>query len=273
MGRIAFTANDVTEHLWLLYVDLPETARVVEGIRLPLTVLFAMSARTFVPLRQYVGVRLEDFRRDSSALWGYSLDLAGSLGGCFTAVSFSGLRPVWWFVPTLLGGLCLVYKRPRLRISFVGAAAVLLFAVTRMTGPERYSPYYAVEDVPVENSTDHEILANGSLHQIAIDFSGQYLGFEDRQRTLAGYRLPYERLGRPIRKALVLGAGTGNDVAVLLAAGALEVHAVEIDPVIVELGREVHPNLPYADARVTVHQVDERSFLNETTDRFDLVVF
>ena len=275
MGHVAFTAKGVTEHLWLLYVDLPEGARVVEGIRLPLVALFSISALTFVPLGQYVGVRLEGFRKDSSALWGYSLDLAGSLVGvvCFTAISFSGLRPVWWFLPTLLGGLFLVSGRPRLRIFFVVAGAALFLVVGRMTGPELYSPYYAVEDVPVENSPDHEILANGSLHQIAIDFSGQYLGFEDRQRTLVGYRLPYERLGRPIRKALVLGAGTGNDVAVLLAQGAQEVHAVEIDPVILDLGREVHPNLPYADARITVHQVDARSFLNETTDRFDLIVF
>ena len=70
MSRIAFTANDATERLWLLYVDLPDTARAVEGIRLPLIVIFAMSALTFVPLGQYVGVRLKDFRGDSSAVVG-----------------------------------------------------------------------------------------------------------------------------------------------------------------------------------------------------------
>ena len=275
MGRVAFTANSVTEHLWLLYLDLPEDALVVEGIRLPLIVLFSLSAFSFVPLGQFVGVRLEAFRTQSSALWGYSLDLAGSLVGviCFTVVSFSGLRPVWWFLPALLGGLFLVLRQPRLRIFFVVVSAIVLFVVARTTGPERYSPYYAVEDVPLQGSPDHYILANGSLHQIAIDFSGEYVGFEDRQRTVMGYHLPYERLGRPIRKALVLGAGTGNDVAVLLGQGASEIHAVEIDPVILSLGREVHPNLPYADPRVTVHQVDARSFLNETTERFDLIVF
>ena len=275
MGRVAFTANSVTEHLWLLYLDLPEDALVVEGIRLPLIVLFSLSAFSFVPLGQFVGVRLEAFRTQSSALWGYSLDLAGSLVGviCFTVVSFSGLRPVWWFLPALLGGLFLVLRQPRLRIFFVVVSAIVLFVVARTTGPERYSPYYAVEDVPLQEIPDHYILANGSLHQIAIDFSREYVGFEDRQRTVTAYHLPYGRLGRPIRKALVLGAGTGNDVAVLLDEGASEIHAVEIDPVILSLGREVHPNLPYADPRVTVHQVDARSFLNETTERFDLIVF
>ena len=275
LGRVAFTANAVSEHLWLLYVDLPANAPVVDGIHLPLVLLFSLSALSFVPLGQYVGIRLEAFRKQSSALWGYSLDLAGSLVGvlCFTVMSFSGLRPAWWFLPALLGGFFLVMRRPRLRIFFAVVSAAILFVVSQMTGPERYSPYYAVEDVPIEGSPDHNILANGSLHQIAIDFSGDYLGPEDRQRTLAGYRLPYRRLGRPIRKALVLGAGTGNDVAGLLGEGAQEIHAVEIDPIILSLGREVHPNLPYADPRVIVHQVDARSFLNETTERFDLIVF
>ena len=59
----------------------------------------------------------------------------------------------------------------------------------------------------------------------------------------------------------------------LLGEGANEIHAVEIDPVILSLGREVHPNLPHADPRVIVHQMDARSFLNETTERFDLIVF
>ncbi len=267
MGRVAFTANAVTEHLWLLYLDLPEDALVVEGIRLPLIVLFSLSAFSFVPLGQFIGVRLEAFRTQSSALWGYSLDLAGSLVGvvCFTVVSFSGLRPVWWFLPALLGGLFLVLRQPRLRIFFVVVSATVLFVVARATGPERYSPYYAVADVPLQEIPDHYILANGSLHQIAIDFSAEYVGFEDRQRTVMGYRLPYRRLGRPIRKALILGAGTGNDVAVLLGEGASEIHAVEIDPVILSLGREVHPNLPYADPRVIVHQ-SRRAFVPERDD-------
>jgi SAM-dependent methyltransferase len=80
-------------------------------------------------------------------------------------------------------------------------------------------------------------------------------------------------MGRPIRRALVLGAGTGNDVAVLLNLGAEHVDAVEIDPGILQLGREIHPNHPYDDPRVTVHNTDARSFLNETKETFDVIAF
>jgi hypothetical protein len=76
-----------------------------------------------------------------------------------------------------------------------------------------------------------------------------------------------------MRKVLVLGAGTGNDVAVLLDEGAREVHAVEIDPVILDMGRLHHPNHPYADPRVVVHNTDARSFLNETDEEFDVITF
>src|SRR5688572_1416214 len=62
LGGVAFTAKDVSEHLWLLYFDLPTDAPVVEGIRLPIVLLFILTAATFVPLGQFVGTRLEVFR-------------------------------------------------------------------------------------------------------------------------------------------------------------------------------------------------------------------
>jgi spermine/spermidine synthase len=275
MGRVAFTGEGVTEHLWLLYLDLPADAPVVAGVRLPLIALFVLSAMSFVSLGQFVGERLEEFRVRSSSLWGYSLDLSGSLLGVvlFTAVSFSGVRPIWWFASFLAVGFYLVRSDRRVRVAYVGASIFVLFVVGSTTGAERFSPYYALASTPVDGTPDYNIQANGSLHQIAIDFEADATGQPDRLKTLAGYHLPYRALGRPIRNALVLGAGTGNDVAVLLSEGAESVHAVEIDPVILELGQTLHPNRPYADPRVTVHNVDARSFLNETEERFDLIVF
>jgi hypothetical protein len=65
----------------------------------------------------------------------------------------------------------------------------------------------------------------------------------------------------------------GNDVAALLDAGVPEVHVVEIDPVILELGRKYHPSRPYDDPRVILHNDDARLFLERTPLRFDLIVF
>ena len=268
---VAFTANEASEHLWLLYADLPPDAPVVEGIRLPIILFFVLSSLSFVPLGQFVGVRLEVFRARSSALWGYALDLGGSLLGVigFAAVSWSGLRPAFWFLPPLVVGIFFLSRTLRTRLITAASCVVIVVAVTVNTGSQRFSPYYALETVPSTASVI--VRTNGSLHQIAFDVESPAQG--GMTQTAEGYRYPYERLNRPIRKALVLGAGTGNDVATLLLMGAQEVHAVEIDPVILQLGREMHPNNPYSDPRVIVHNTDARSFLNETEERFDVITF
>jgi len=73
---------------------------------------------------------------------------------------------------------------------------------------------------------------------------------------------------------LVVGAGTGNDVAGALRAGAEHVTAVEIDPEILQLGRELHPEHPYADSsKVTIVVDDARAFFQRDTGKYDLIVF
>jgi len=273
LSGVAFTANQVSEHFWLLYHDLGPDAPVVEGIQLPIVLLFALTAGTFVPLGQFLGTRLEVFRSRSSALWGYAFDLGGSLLGviAFSAISWTGVKPILWFAPFLAVGVILLGGSRRLWAFYAVSALAALTLVHLGTGEQRFSPYYALEAIPVQEG---EILlrANGSLHQVALDLESEQ-GSRQRLTALLGYRYPYLQLGRPIRKALVVGAGSGNDVAVLLHLGAQEVHAVEIDPVIIEMGRALHPNHPYSDPRVTIHNTDARSFLNESRESFDLIVF
>jgi hypothetical protein len=62
-------------------------------------------------------------------------------------------------------------------------------------------------------------------------------------------------------------------VAAALRHGAKRVDAVEIDPVILRLGRARHPDRPYQDPRVTVINDDARHFLRTTARQYDLVVF
>jgi Spermine/spermidine synthase domain len=276
LGRIAFTDQGVSEHLWLLYYDLPTDAPVVAGVRTPIVVLFVLTAVTFVPIGQFVAERIQDFREASVPLRGYAVDLAGSLLGVvgFGVLSGSGTRPAAWFgAVTVLAVFLVLPRRPMaLLVGVVGLGLTVL--IGRTDTAKRYSPYYALSWGPEAGTPDVSVRANGSLHQVAIDLVNPMQGQPAwRTRTVEGYHAPYEMLGRPPRRALVLGAGTGNDVAVLLQEGATDIDAVEIDPQLVELGREIHPDHPYDSDRVHVHVTDARSFLEHTDKRYDLIVF
>jgi hypothetical protein len=72
---------------------------------------------------------------------------------------------------------------------------------------------------------------------------------------------------------LVVGAGSGSDVAIALSKGAKHVDAVEIDPRILQLGRQHNPDHVYQDPRVTAHVNDGRAFLERTDTKYDLILF
>ena len=84
---------------------------------------------------------------------------------------------------------------------------------------------------------------------------------------------PYTVFGNSFDDVLILGAGSGTDVAAALMHGAKRVDAVEIDPAILRLGAERHPDRPYADPRAHRVADDARHFLRTTDRKYDLVVF
>ena len=126
-----------------------------------------------------------------------------------------------------------------------------------------WSPYYQVRFKPRYLSID----VNNIGHQ----------GMLPVDRAGPAYFLPHllnrDAGNKPFDDVLIIGAGSGNDVAAALAQRAGHVDAVEIDPVINELGRLHHPNQPYSDPRVTIHLDDGRSFVRKTTRHYDLISY
>jgi SAM-dependent methyltransferase len=275
LSGVAFTQESLSEHLWLLYYDLPKSAPVVEGVRLPIVLAFVLCTITFIPLGQIVAERLNRFRASGASLWGYSFDLLGSLIGviAFAAASFLRTVPVQWFTVVILLGTLLVFeRRPRLIVHAVAAAGILL-TVAWAERADVYSPYYALRRIPLESQGGFLVLANGSQHQYAAPLRMSDRVTAEGELLRSGYHLPYRLLRRPPGDVLVLGAGTGNDVAVAVDAGATSVDAIEIDPAILEFGREFHPDRPYSEPNVRALATDARSWLNQTDRRYDLVVF
>ncbi|HEY6843494.1 MAG TPA: hypothetical protein VI391_04950 [Thermoanaerobaculia bacterium] len=274
MSRIVFTQEAPSEYLWLLYLDLPKGAPVVHGVRLPIVTIFVLSALTFIPLGQIIGQQLDVFRAEGRALVGYACDLFGSLLGVigFAIASFAGARPWVWFVVIFIAALFFL-RRP----AAIGIAALCFAGVVSIVYlgdlADAWSPYYALRKVDLPKNDGFLILANGALHQYAIPARRTDAVHNVEAMSLrATLHFPYSLLTRRPQRVLVLGAGSGNDVATALDMGIPQIDAVEIDPVILRMG-ESHPDRPYDSPRVRRINDDARSFLNRDPTQYDLVIF
>jgi spermidine synthase len=236
-------------------------------------VFFTMIALTFVGLGQVMG---RAFAAIENRVAAYSIDIAGSLSGiaAFAAMSYFELPPSVWLGPIVL--LMLYFAGWRKPGQLASAAALWALAAlgsyglggigpggAKVPAEVYWSPYYKVAYSPVFRA----ISTNDIGHQQMLDVA----------RRAPAYRLPYdlnrEAGGAPFRNVMIIGAGSGNDVAAALLAGAQHVDAVEIDPRINALGRGDHPNHPYGDPRVTVHLDDGRSFVRHTDAKYDLAIY
>jgi len=153
---------------------------------------------------------------------------------------------------------------------FSCALLIALFVADLPSDQVTWSPYYRILHQQVDfGGGEHgvNVNVNGVPHQVARAVAG-------RLRTEPQYGMPYERLIHgAVGRVLIVGAGTGNDVAVALEKRARHVDAVEIDPEILAIGRREHPSRPYDDPRVTTHVDDGRAFLERADARWDLILF
>lgn len=247
---------------------LSRAAKGTIGQYAALFAFFAVNTAFFVPIGQILG---EEFDR-LPAIPAYLINVAGALAGlcAFAVFSLLGVPPFWWF---LIGVLLLAPLLPRSRVVALRAGAVLaLAALGGFEEGAEWSPYYKITTQTLSAPglpQGYEVSVNEDSHQQAFDLSGRYDGLADFATRRRIYDEPYRH--GPTRRVLVLGAGTGNDVAAALRAGAQHVDAVEIDPVILRLGRRLHPERPYDDPRVTLWNREARRFLR-SAGQYDKIV-
>ena len=204
----------------------------------------------------------------------YMLDISGSCCGILSFILMSWLQlPAYsWFIITV--SLFLVVQQNRTRLwrlllPLTGTVFLAWYQDTKLSNPDfsgnfevHWSPYQKVEFVK-QPAPPLPIFVNGIGHQVMH-------GVQHLQRSF--YNVPYQvrinNLHFPAyRSVLVIGAGSGNDVATALLNGVKEVDAVEIDPAILNLGERFHPAQPYQDPRVRSHIDDGRAFMTSTTRR------
>jgi hypothetical protein len=249
--------------------------------------LFVLLTVLFIPLGQLTASKFSFFR----PLPGYTINVVGSLAGIllYTLVSFLEWPPAIWF---LLSGLVALYFLPRANWRrAVGccllAAVPVVLVLVWPTGADWtfWSPYYRIDVQTKRAQADpavdlgYDLSVNLAWHQELLNLAPDFVGDnystapEHFDTMLTEYDTPYE-IALRLDRVLIVGAGTGNDVAGALRAGAKQVVAVEIDPLILRLGKELHPEAPYGNpAQVTLVNQDARSFIRRDREKYDLIVF
>ncbi len=235
-----------------------EVVAVETTLLLPL--LFVIVAALFVALAQRMA-------REMSALpplRGYMVNLLGSLAGvaAFGICAWAELSPTVWFGIAFASAVPLLWREASAAtVVNLALLAVSLALVHLMAREAIWSPYYKI--TVRQEGPDTVVEVNNIFHQsMAPVAHKEYF-----------YEWPYTVFGDTFKDVLILGAGSGTDVAAALKHGAGRVDAVEIDPVILRLGLERHPDRPYGDPRVTRITDDARHFLRTTEEKYDLVVF
>jgi len=282
---------------------LQRVAGGIFGLALTFGMMFLLWA-TFVPVGRMLGGLMNEH---PNTLWAYSVNVAGSLVGIwlFVGCSALGLPPVAWFIIFVAGAMFFLGRGGKSKLVDIGLlAAILGFGALAGYEPgwgeTRWSPYQKLslyetsrpngpitawgriggerKPATMGDFGTFMIGVNNVGYQATIDHRPGAIPTNDpekyppEQLGYSQYDLPPKLHPNP-KKTLVVGAGSGNDVAGMLRNGAQSVIAVEIDPEIIKFGKQIHPEKPYDDPRVTVVNDDARSYFATTTEKFDVIAF
>ncbi|MCA9804775.1 MAG: methyltransferase domain-containing protein [Cyanobacteria bacterium HKST-UBA02] len=254
-----------------------------------MVLLFALTAFPFVGIGQRIGKLFQEL----PVLEAYGINVFGALLGVvlYSLLSFLGTGPEVWLA--VAGVLFFLLER---RIEY-GLIIVLGIVYSVYLAPlvspiafgkefqkTVWSPYYRID-------LRKSMFEEKELRDVSLG-TDVFINYDSFQSMVDGSEESVKRFSEPLRKqildfhgkpfrlrdskgsdVLVLGAGTGSDVAAALRNGAGHVDAVEIDPRILEIGKQMHPNKPYSDDRVTTYNMDARTFLKNTDSKYDFIVF
>lgn len=237
----------------------------------------------FVPLGRVLG-RLMNIH--PNPIWAYSINIAGSILGtwAFVLISYLYQPPfVWFLIAAGLFAIFILWSNGARRINFALLGSIIVLAWFASQVPNVldviWSPY---QKLVVQRSAanwvgDYQIDVNNAGYQVILDLSDERVSAEPEKfspalKGISQYDIPVLLHPNP-QSVLIVGSGTGNDVAGALRNGAGSVTAVEIDPAIISIGTELHPEEPYQSARVKIVIDDARSHFATTTETYDVIVF
>ena len=262
--NIMMNQNDVLLRLGIFCIALPIL------VLAPFLLMLCLGAR--------LGLLFNEF----NPLPAYCVNIGGAIFGglIFSVLSFNGLSPG---ILILVPGLIIVWYISSIdkKHLIIGSLAVLISAfLAANPNPTAYgasvywSPYQRIDLFPImaeSKTADKHIIKFGDFLDVNRTLQQGIVNWQvlDNNSDLIDpkYVKPIRSWERrfafpfTLRKpqdVLIVGSGLGNDVAEALKNNVSTVDAVEIDPVIIKLGRSYHY---YDSPKVKVICNDARNFL------------
>ncbi len=234
-----------------------------------------------------LGARIGVLFNELPPLKAYCINIGGAvLGSILFLISCYAWLPLWamFLVPIAVAIVCLpdISKWYRNR-SLLLLLGTLLAVGLPARGPVVYwSPYSKIEAFPIEvtkNGVSEQVgtfLNVGRLlHQVFLPKvklePGEQMAPElvdAMEKHNKYYDLLFTICPHP-RNILVLGGGMGMDSWEFLQRGVEHIDAIEIDPLIAHLGKQINP--AYSSDRVHVIVDDARHYVKTCTKKYDLV--
>ena len=237
-------------------------------------IIFLSNAIIFVPL----GHLASRLMQKQEKLKSYSWNLIGSLSGIilFGLMSFIWSPPALWILVAFCIYIIFVRKNfwdiviPSTSILFL---LLILLVPNKLNKQDIYSPYQIIslEHSNNPSKTPVQVLVGNTWFQTPYDLSGKTI--YSPAPLAANYSAPYKITSKIPKRVLIVGSGTGNDTAYAIQKGVNRIDAVEIDPVIIQIGKDYHPQKPYQSDKVNVIQNDARNFIQHTKNKYDLIVY
>ena len=268
-----FFQNPVSE-IWNMGQSVAVGSLHVIIIYFFISVIFLFNAVAFIPLGHLVARLM----LKTDPLKAYSYDLIGAIAGIclFTILSFLWTGPIVWLV---ISFSILIFFQFNLKTNIKFSCvtfAILILSLNLFNDTSKmdlHSPYQNVS-VKFNNNqlTPITVQSNNIWLQTPIDLSNEA---NQKKNSLwhKFYIIPFTSTNYDFEDILIVGSGTGNDVATAIRYSKGNIDAVEIDPLVANLGKKFHPEDPYNNSRVNLIINDARNYIKEIDKKYDLIVY
>ena len=250
--------------------------------------IFLFNAMCFIP----IGHLISKLMSNIESLTAYGLNLIGSFFGIilFIILSFLLTPPVIWISCSFILFLIILRKNIQhyfLSIICVFSLIIVLSLDLKNKKETIYSPYQNITVERLKSPSNPVILQTSHLFYQAMLNLSEKLSFNKSVNTDGNifganvnveherefYNLPYLIKKKLPNRILIVGSGSGNDVAAANRFNIKNIDAVEIDPIIADLGLKYHPESPYSNKNVNLKIDDARTFIKNSKNQYDVIVY